>query len=223
MSFLDNIGSFVGGVVGGAIGAYIGGPAGAEIGESIGAALGNEIQQAVGDGTKGASDDLAQNHGMPDYVRAQVYDCVDREVRDHRHNVPPEVQQAAREQWGSALQNFQQLFQQYLVRAVLDNMGDQDSKPHGKGGGGGGWLQAIAKAMGHTLGQKAAEMVHLSKEMSSLQQSGGGSTDAANAQKFNEDMTKFQATSQEYAILQNTFSTAIKSLGEALSGMARKQ
>lgn len=222
MSFLDNIGSIVGGVVGGAIGAYFGGPAGAEIGESIGAALGNEIQQAVGDGTKGAADDLSQNHGMPDYARAQVYDAVDREVRDHRHNVPPEVQQAVRDQWGSALQNFQQLFQQYLVRAVLDNMGDQDSKPHGKGGGGGGWLQAIAKAMGHTLGEKAAEMVHLSKEMSSLQQSGSAS-DADNARQFNEDMTKFQATSQEYAILQNTFSTAIKSLGEALSGMARKQ
>ncbi len=36
-------------------------------------------------------------------------------------------------------------------------------------------------------------------------------------------MTEFQATSQEYSMLNNTFSTAIKALGESLGSMARKQ
>lgn len=36
-------------------------------------------------------------------------------------------------------------------------------------------------------------------------------------------MTQFQATSQEYSMLNNVFSTAIKALGESLSSMARKQ
>ena len=44
-----------------------------------------------------------------------------------------------------------------------------------------------------------------------------------NAREFNETMTKFQATSQEYSMLNNVFSTAIKALGESLSSMARKQ
>jgi uncharacterized protein involved in exopolysaccharide biosynthesis len=103
--------------------------------------------------------------------------------------------------------------------------------------------------MGEHLGNKAAEMVSLTEQMTELDKgsaaitkkvadagqnvdagkSKGGdlaaaqSADQANARKFNMLMTQFQATSQEYSMLNNTFSSAIKALGEALSSMARKQ
>jgi hypothetical protein len=208
------------GAVGGIVGEMFGGPLGAMIGQ----ALGNMVQQAVGDGFKGAVDDLQQNHGMPSFLASELKDKADSVTSSLQNNdVSSEAQQAAQGQYGGAMQDFQKQFEQNLVKSILQNMGDPDNKPNGKGGGtrGGGWLQAIAKAMGTTLGQKAAEMVHLSKEMSDLQSS-GSSSDSANAQQFNMDMTEFQATSQEYGILQNTFTNAIKSLGDALSGMARK-
>src|SRR5262249_3862637 len=114
--------------------------------------------------------------------------------------------------------------------------------------GAGGWLEAIAEAMGQCLGQQASALVQLSNKMQQDMPSssatgstggvaraggagagasagaGAGSTqdNAAQAAQFNEDMTQFQALSQQYSILQNTFTTAIKSLGEALQGMARK-
>jgi len=97
--------------------------------------------------------------------------------------------------------------------------------------GAGGWLQAIAKAMGQALGDKAKHLVELSSKMTDLQQAKSTATDpkvkqeedGKNAQEFNKTMTEFQATGQEYSMLNSVFSTAIKSLGEALSSMARKQ
>jgi len=223
MSWYDNLGSTLGEIAGGIVGAYFGGPEGAAIGAQLGAALGNEIQQDIGDSTKSASNDLVRDHRMPPQDRDQIHNCVDQWLaQNYNHDVPWDVQQDVRHRYGPALQDLARQMAQWIVNDVVQNMGDRDSKPHGKGGTGGGWLQAIAKAMGRTLGEKASEMVALSKEMSSLQ-GNGSSSDSQNAQQFNMDMTQFQATSQEYSILQNTFSTAIKSLGEALSSMARKQ
>lgn len=50
----------------------------------------------------------------------------------------------------------------------------------------------------------------------------GDQSNSAQAQKFNLDMTRFQAQSQQYSILQNTFTNAIQAIGSALQGMARK-
>ena len=111
------------------------------------------------------------------------------------------------------------------------------------GSGTGGWLQAIAKAMGNAMGNKAAKLVELSQAMEKATEepaaggatggeggSGGVSADTAaktaegeKAREFNKLNAQFQATSQEYSILSNAFSTALKALGEALVGMARKQ
>ncbi|CAG1015415.1 hypothetical protein BURC_00950 [Burkholderiaceae bacterium] len=118
----------------------------------------------------------------------------------------------------------------------------------GKGGvSAGSWLEAIALAMGEAMGQKAAQMVDLSHQMAKLSakqddQVGawGGlnakssdkqfskdsktieARDKANAMEFSKVQAQFQATSQEFSILSNSFTNAIKSIGEGLSTMARK-
>jgi hypothetical protein len=94
------------------------------------------------------------------------------------------------------------------------------------------WLEAIAKAMGGTLGDKAAKMVKLSKEMARLSKdadtmknnSDGSKTDAQekNARDFTMTQTQLQAVSQEFSMLQSSFANAIKSIGEGLAQMGRK-
>jgi hypothetical protein len=214
------------GAVGGIVGGIFGGPIGAMIGQAIG----NMLQQAIGDATKGAVDQLQKEHGLPKFLADEIKAKVDEVLGQQKNNVPADAQQAAQSRYGDAFKDFQQQFEQNLVRSILDamNEGDKPSKG-GSGKGGGGWLQAIAKAMGKTLGDKAAEMVRLSNKMSELNEAKGSidqddqQANEQNAREFNETMTKFQATSQEYSMLNNVFSTAIKALGEALSAMARKQ
>jgi hypothetical protein len=71
-----------------------------------------------------------------------------------------------------------------------------------------GWLRAMAEALGKTLDDLAHEM------------------EAAAEAIDKEDPStsvKFQVISQQFGIVMNAASTAIKSVGEAMSSMARKQ
>lgn len=89
------------------------------------------------------------------------------------------------------------------------------------GGSGKGWLVAIAKAMGNALGVVAAKLVQLSNKLDDL--AGSASDDQKSAKEFQKTMAEFQAQSQLFGMLSNSFSTAIKSIGEGMSSMARKQ
>jgi hypothetical protein len=91
---------------------------------------------------------------------------------------------------------------------------------------GGGWLSAIAKAMGKAMGMQAARVVNLAEAISQNAQQRDGTGKgkdavlAAEAQALN---AQFAAASQELSYTSNTFSTGIKALGEASTTLARKQ
>lgn len=99
--------------------------------------------------------------------------------------------------------------------------GLQREKDGVAGSGGKSWLVAIAEAMGSALGKKAAELVKLSNELDQL--AGSSSDDQKDAMKFQQTMAKFQAESQMFSMLSNAFSTAVKSIGEGMTSLARKQ
>lgn len=240
-SALNSVMGGGGGGLLGSIGGIVGGIFGGPIGAMIGQAVGNLVQDAIGGAVKDTVNDLQKEHGMPKFLGDLIKDKVDEVIGGLKDtNVPAEAETAAKEHFGSDLDAFKSEFQQNLMKNILDAMGEEETKGRGgkgaSGSGGGGWLQAIAKAMGKTLGEKASEMVRLSNKMSelndakattnadsSLSKEEKTTANEQNAQEFNETMTQFQATSQEYSMLNNVFSTAIKALGEALSSMARKQ
>ncbi len=240
----------------GSIGGIVGGIFGGPIGAMIGQAVGNLLQQSIGNATNGAIDELQQEHGLPKFLADQIKDKIS-EVIDGLQNkdVSADATDAAQSHFGDDLKSFEKKFQDNLVKSVLDSLGDEDTKDsqtkgngaskNGKSGSttsSGGWLMAIAKAMGKALGDKAANMVHLSDKMSQLSQDqtkgaralegmdskskeaqAQKNTNDQNAREYNETMTQFQAAAQDYNMLNNVFSTAIKSMGESLSAMARKQ
>ena len=116
------------------------------------------------------------------------------------------------------------------VPSLVEESKDAAGEAQGSGKGGrksaGSWLQAIAKAMGEVLGQKAGEMVKLSDKISSLAQEGKGlegDAKADNAADMTAAQTELQGVSQEYKLLTETISTVLKGIGEALSTMGRKQ
>lgn len=225
--------SVIGGGGGGllsAIGGVIGGAFGGPIGAMIGQAVGNLLQDAVGEAISGAVNQLQEKHGMPKFVGDAFKESALGALSAQRNNsVSADLQTSVKGEIGGSLDKFKTRLEGSIVDHVLAEVkiskrGDDDS-----GDGSGGWLQAIAKAMGKVLGDKAAHMVELSQDMAELNgkiQGASGSNkdqDTKNATAFNQKMTDFQATSQEYSILNNTFSTAIKAIGEAMGSMARKQ
>ena len=118
----------------------------------------------------------------------------------------------------------------YTGSGALSGAATGAAQSAGPGQGGrksaGSWLQAIAKAMGEVLGQKAGEMVKLSDKISSLAQEGKGlegDAKADNAADMTAAQTEMQGVSQEYKLLTETISTVLKGIGEALSTMGRKQ
>ena len=105
------------------------------------------------------------------------------------------------------------------------------------------WFAAIAEAMGKVYGAKTAEVVRLSGEVSNvadkqaaLAEKNKGidpkdekATKAAEAEKeklaaeMTKKQTELQGAAQEMKLISETVSTLLKSIGEALAGMARKQ
>lgn len=99
-----------------------------------------------------------------------------------------------------------------LNNQVDDGSGDSAGAVNGKGGKGGatagaGWLIAMAKALGQKIDQYAHEMEA-----------------AANRVDKNDPSTStdFQVLSQEFSIVMNAATNAIKTAGEAMTTAARK-
>ncbi len=203
----------------GAIGGIVGGMFGGPIGAMIGQAIGGMLQSAVGDALKDGVDQLQKEHGMPSFLADLVKSVIDDKMGQiGKPNVPADVQQAAQDHFGGTVNDFKNQVQQDFVSGVMDNL--QQSGDSGGKYSGGSWLTALAKAMGKQLGEKTGHLVKLSNELNALPK---GSNDPKVADKQTQLMSEMQGVSQELKMFQETVSTVLKGIGEALSGMARKQ
>ncbi len=81
-----------------------------------------------------------------------------------------------------------------------------------RGGKGRSWLQAIADSMSAVLDKKVQDMDQMARSL-----------DKQGTNRSTKMSTDLQVAGQEFSFLMNTSSTVIKTIGEGLSGMARKQ
>ena len=105
----------------------------------------------------------------------------------------------------------------YISKMVVQNLQSNDAK----GGNGKSWLVAIAQALGGIMGDKAAKLVELTGKMDKLAKA--DPEDQKAAKEFQKTMMEFQAQSQLFSMISNASSTAIKSIGEGMTTVARKQ
>ncbi len=216
----------IGGMLGSIGGSLIGGP----IGGMIGSALGGMLDGAVGGATKDASRQLVREDGMPKFIDDLVQAKVDEAMSGLDRSRPDgDTKKHCEDEYGDIFKDFQNELTQSIVSAVRNEIkseGDAAGASSGGKASGGSWLQAIAKAMGSVMGEKASKMVELSQKIQAQNTAKpeGDKTNqmeaASQAQQLN---TEFQATGQEFNLLQTTFSTAIKTLGEGMASIARKQ
>jgi hypothetical protein len=298
------------GAIGGIAGGIFGGPVGAAIGSGIGGLLDgafsadevkpgvqNQANDTIGGAVTGAAQQLAQNHGMPQFLADEISSAVQTVVGGMQQPTAPGVDEHVQNCCGQQFAGSKDELIQTLVSAVMDAL---EGKGAGKAGGAdaaneaggadeasggydfeadqaklnetnvkngkefaestdeaqpskskgkhssGSWLQAMAKAMGGALGEKAAKMVELSngvakhtkasdamKKDNADKNFGKGkagekaekkatAAQQDEASKATQMQTELQGVTQELNMMTQAFSTAIKGIGEALGTLGRK-
>ena len=215
----------------GAVGGIVGGMFGGPIGAMVGQAVGNMLQEAVGDAVKDAATELNKEHGMPKFIADAIKEAVGDAVGQLKNK---DVDETTQDQVSNdpEVKGWMQQFTADLTKMIVENSKNLMSEDKGDGKASGkstskngatSWLEAIAIAMGEAAGNKAAKLVELSNKLTELSTAGGDEEEQqAAAKEMNAVNAQFQATSQEFNMLQNAFSNAIKAIGEGMAAMARK-
>jgi hypothetical protein len=183
----------------------------------------NLLQGAIGGAVGQAVGQLTQQCGMPGFLGSMVKDIIQDVIGKLTKPSDPQCDHACHQHFGHEIQDFAKDFSKSVfdgAKAIMDQ-GNNDETSGAKGGKGGGassWLVAIAKAMGSAAGKHADKLVELSNKIDQSSQS----KDKGAAGDNTALTMEFQAESQMLSMLQNAFSTAIKSIGEGLTTAARK-
>ena len=187
---------------------------------AIAMGVANLVTQAVGGAVNEAVNQLTKQSGMPSFLQDPIRSMIDSVVKELTQANDPECNEAAKEGFGKDIQDMMSQWASSIAQQTCQYLDEEGGVSGGKGGKSSGesWLVAMAKAMGSIAGKHAAELQKLSKAMD---QAGSGKEGGA-SQEFMEAQSKFQAESQLFGMLQNSFANAIKSIGEGLTTMARK-
>jgi hypothetical protein len=119
--------------------------------------------------------------------------------------------------------------------SLLNRCSKDDEEAKSKSKGSGSWLVALAKAMGEMTGNHLEKMMQAQDAMEASQvdetsdefknatkeEQAKMKQDAAN--EFTQQQAVFQAESKLFAMCSEATSTSLKSIGEGLSSLARKQ
>lgn len=199
-------------------------------------AAANLVNAMHGGAVKGAAEQLQREDGMPKFIQDAINQAVDKVLQQNKKPTDACCQRQLEDACKDGLKKEMDDLIKKLVDNIRKQLGEEckdatgESTGAGRGGkkSAGSWLQAIAKAMGEVLGEKAAKMVELSDKISDAAQAQKGAGDdeeakAAAAADMTEAQTEMQGVSQEYKLLTETINTVLKGIGEALANLGRKQ
>jgi hypothetical protein len=186
---------------------------------AIAMGVANLVTQAVGGAVNEAVNQLTKQSGMPSFLQDPIRSMIESVVKELTQGNDPECDEAAKEGFGKDIQDMMSQWASSIAQQTCQYLDEEGGVSGGKGKSSGeSWLVAMAKAMGSIAGKHAAELQKLSKAMDNAGSAEGGGA----SQEFMELQSKFQAESQLFGMLQNSFANAIKTIGEGLTTMARK-
>ena len=230
MGFLSS----VGGMLGGAVGGMFGGPIGMQLGQMIGSSIGERVESLISQFGQGNVQSAMNNSFM-----SSIADCLKEAIQGSSlpQFVKDELNEAIKEAAGGGHQSTPSACQggvddvvgglgvsvgKMIADMVMDEVKEQANKEK-KGGegcqkGGDNWLVALAKAMASIQSDHLNKMLDASKEM---QDNVGESKESREA--FIEAQGKFQAESKLFGMASEATANALKTIGDGLSSIARKQ
>ena len=161
----------------------------------LAASLFNLISKAVEGAIKGVMDQLMQD-GLPKFIGNAVKDLATKEIGGNQQTTEAGADQAMQEANGADVNTLQD----NLASAAVQDANDSKNE-------GGGWLVALAKAFGKMADKAAAKLEKMGKELSDKKPS---------------EQLVYQAKTQEFSQMMNSFVNAIKTIGEANVATVRK-
>jgi hypothetical protein len=166
---------------------------------------------------------MVKDSGLPSGIQDKVNSFIDKWQQENtRGGVPCECQEkcdslhhAMNGGEGASSASGNDDMENSAVQTALDQLGESCSEGEGKSGKG-NWLVVLAQALGKQAGKHLKEMVKLGNEMGSMDSK-------EKPEDFAEKQSMFQAESKMFGMFQEAVSTMIKSIGEGMSSVARKQ
>ncbi|HEY1391835.1 MAG TPA: hypothetical protein VFV25_00560 [Methylibium sp.] len=170
--------------------------------------LANLLTQAIGQAVNQAVQQLTQLCGMPKFIAQEISDVVKQALSGLQQQSDPDCDQQVQNQCGGGFSDFATELCKDIVNYAAQHMGGEKAK----GKGAGSWFEALAQALGQALDKQADKIKNLSSQV----------TDD-NAKDKPSTMTQLQSESQRMSFMMSAADQVLKTLGEALSNMARKQ
>ncbi|MCG8037638.1 MAG: hypothetical protein JAZ19_11435 [Candidatus Thiodiazotropha taylori] len=171
---------------------------------------------------------MISDSGLPDGIKNKLNSYVDQwQQNNTRGGVPCECQEMCNElhdamngcSSSSSSNTSESSETSSAVQTAMDQLcasTEEEAKKSSKGSSSGNWLVVLASALGKQAGEHLKNMVKLGEDM-------GGMDSKKNPEEFAQMQSEFQAESQIFKMFQESISTMIKSIGEGLSSVARKQ
>lgn len=235
-NFLSSIGSLVGGLFGGPIGAMVGQLAGQFVSSLLGDAIKGSGLPPFLQGLLQEAVDKAFGQPQGGGSANQLFDAILDIFKGLGAAAIGEMQRNV-DQFNDAVQSFLDILRELVAQDEEGNSTGSagGGRGAGRGGGAGGgqgagggegagsvrsggnsyassWYMALVKAFAEQLQEMAEEIEALQQEMSGLE-----GEDRVDIQ------TELQGLSQKFNFAMQSASTSIKSIGEGMTGMARKQ
>jgi len=203
------IGGLVGGiasnVLGGVVSNLLGGTLSSLVSSfgmgQVAGALTNTFMGSLGDALK----NVINNSPLPNFLKAAANQVIDSVVGNNQQPTSPECQCAVDDQYGDMMDNISQ--------GIAEEAGEE-----AEGKEGANWLVALAGGLAN------AQIKFLDKAMDAkdaMEASGWDDKDSRDA--FIKAQSDYQANIQMFNMMANMTATSLKSLGEGLTAIARKQ
>jgi hypothetical protein len=180
----------------------------AQLAQSLLSAFSSMIKDVI----KGGIEELVKNSGMPKFLGDAINKFAEQ-IFGGKTGGSMGADQAVQQSSGDALKTIGEGLMKGFIENVKDAMsgGESEEGSNSKGSSGkgssGGWLVALAKAFGKLADAAAKELKEQGQSLSKENPS---------------DMIEYQAKTQEFAQMMNTFINAIKTIGEAQTSTVRK-
>jgi type III secretion apparatus needle protein len=166
----------------------------------------NMLSQVMGQAIGDAVSQLA-SQGMPKFLEQAVKGLVDQIFGGGKKEASQEATDQAQTKFGEAMDKFKENMTKQIVENVNQAREEAESAQGGSGSGKKGWLRALAQALGKVADKAAKELEDMGKNINKENPS---------------EMLDYQAATQEFSLMMNTFTNALKTIGEGNANATRK-
>jgi hypothetical protein len=194
------VGSVVSNVVSGLAGSLINGMIGQFGGSNFFGALTNLALNSLGDALKG----VINNAPLPQFLKDAANTIIDGVIGNNQQATTPEAQEAVD---NSSLKDAFQAASESVAKDL-----EEEASGEGKN-----WLVALAGALSEVQGKFLKEALENMDTMKDL----AGDEDSSH--EFLTAQSEYQANMQMFNMMANASGTSLKSIGEGLTALARKQ